>query len=614
MILGTAGHIDHGKTALVRALTGVDTDRLPEEKQRGITIELGFAPLELEGVGTVGVVDVPGHEAFVRTMLAGATGVDLALLVIAADEGVMPQTREHVAILQLLGVRAGVVALTKSDLVEGDWLDLVEADVRELLADGVLAGAPIVRCSARTGSGLDVLRAALTAAARQVPGRDAGDLFRMPIDRSFTVKGTGTVVTGTVWSGTVAVDDTVTVRPGGITARVRGIQTHGAARRTVGSGERAAIALGGVDRHALAARGSFLVRERDPWNETTLLRADVSLLDGAGVLGPRTRVRFHLGTADVGGRVVASGGPVAAGAVVPVRISLDQPVVARAGDRFVLRRSSPAATIGGGIVTDAAPAHRRAKPFPFAGADAEQRLTWMLAEAAGQGVPTAALPVRLGVAPRDVTTLLSAVAAVGLGDRAFAGAVLAGVADRVVAAIEGHHAAHPLDSGAPLNAVRDAVRVAGVAVDEVVRQLVAEGRIELRGAVAALTGWAPATSTADAAKLQRVADALRAAGRRPPSVSELTAELGPDTPAVLKLLADRGEVVAVASDRYYAREAVASIAAEVAAALAGGVERTTSELREVTGLTRKYIIPILEHFDSIGLTARRGDMRRLAKS
>ena len=207
MIVGTAGHIDHGKTALVRALTGVDTDRLPEERRRGITIELGFAPLQIDGVGTLGVVDVPGHEAFVRTMVAGATGVDLALLIVAADEGVMPQTREHVAILSLLGVRGGVVALTKCDLVsDPDWLALVEEDLRGVLTGSPLAAAPVIPTSAVTGVGLDALRGALAAAARALPARDAGDLFRMPVDRSFSVRGTGTVVTGTVWIGTVARD------------------------------------------------------------------------------------------------------------------------------------------------------------------------------------------------------------------------------------------------------------------------------------------------------------------------------------------------------------------------------------------------------------------------
>ncbi len=353
MILGTAGHIDHGKTTLVKALTGVDTDRLPEEKRRGITIDLGFAPLQLEGVGTVGVVDVPGHEAFVRTMVAGATGIDMALLVIAADEGIMPQTREHVAILEHLAVPRGVVALTKRDMVEEDWLDLVRADVIALLAETRLANAPVVPVSATTGDGITELRAALISVARDVPEKQVNDLFRLPIDRVFTVKGTGTVVTGTVWSGELADGATIRLLPQGREVRVRGLQNHS---RSVPS-----------------------IR----------LRADVVLTDA---VGPRTRVRFHVGTSEVGARlhVITSAGPpviTSAGPPVitsaardplssaaepqPARITLDAPVVLRAGDRFVLRRSSPLETIGGGAVTDPLPP-KRAKPWPV-GLDVKER-------------------------------------------------------------------------------------------------------------------------------------------------------------------------------------------------------------------------------------------------
>ncbi|MBX6332457.1 MAG: selenocysteine-specific translation elongation factor, partial [Gemmatimonadaceae bacterium] len=247
MILGTAGHVDHGKTALVKALTGVDTDRLAEEKRRGITIDLGFAPLTLDDGTVLGVVDVPGHEAFVRNMLAGATGVDLALVVIAADEGVMPQTREHLAILDLLGLRAGVIALTKCDLVEPDWLELVREDVCALVAHTPLATAPIVPTSVVTGEGLDALRRAIAEAARALPAREASDNFRLPVDRAFSVRGTGTVVTGTVWSGRLARDATVRLLPGGRTARVRGIESHGAAVAQALPGTRAAIALAGVE-------------------------------------------------------------------------------------------------------------------------------------------------------------------------------------------------------------------------------------------------------------------------------------------------------------------------------------------------------------------------------
>ena len=316
MIIGTAGHIDHGKTALVRALTGVDTDRLPEEKRRGITIDLGFAPLDLPGVGVAGVVDVPGHEAFVRTMLAGATGIDLALLVVAADAGVMPQTREHVAILGLLGIRAGVVALTKCDLVEDDWLELVRLDVAELLGGTAVADAPMVATSVVTGAGLPELRQALAAAALAVSPRPDDDVFRMPIDRVFTIRGTGTVVTGTVWSGTIGRDDVVRVLPDDRSVRVRGLQAHGAAIDRAKPGTRLAVALAGIDHNALT-RGAVLV-SADGWNPSRVVRADVTLLgDTVATLSPRAAVRFHLGTTEVGARVVTPGGPLAAGETKP---------------------------------------------------------------------------------------------------------------------------------------------------------------------------------------------------------------------------------------------------------------------------------------------------------
>jgi len=347
MILGTAGHVDHGKTALVRALTGVDTDRLAEEKRRGITIDLGFAPLRLADGRLLSIVDVPGHEAFVRNMLAGATGVDLALLVVAADEGVMPQTVEHVTILDLLGVRDGVIAISKCDLVDAEWLALVRDDVRMAVRATALRDAPMLVTSATTGEGVEALRAAIGAAAGRVAQRDGDDLFRLPVDRVFTVRGTGTVVTGTVWSGRLERDATVRLLPGGMRARVRGLESHGMAVDAVLPGMRAAVALAGVDVRQ-AARGATLVAD-DAWRPSRLLLSRVALLSAMSrPLGPRTTVRFHLGTADVGARIVKAGGPIGPGERAGVRVVLDAPVVARAGDRFVLRGASPLVTIGGG--------------------------------------------------------------------------------------------------------------------------------------------------------------------------------------------------------------------------------------------------------------------------
>jgi selenocysteine-specific elongation factor len=302
LILGTAGHIDHGKTSLVRALTGVDTDRLPEEKRRGITIDLGFARLDIDDQVEYGIVDVPGHEAFVRNMLAGATGIDVALLVVAADESVMPQTREHLAIIELLGIRSLVVALTKCDLVETAWRELVEEEVGELIDEGRFAGSPVVAMSSRSGEGLDAIRSALADAAGRTLERSDVDLFRLPVDRVFTIRGTGTVVTGTVWSGAVERDCSLRVLPGNFNVRVRTLHAHGAEQSRVRAGQRAALGLVGIDR-ADIERGSVLV-EGAGWTPASILTVRVHTLPDHPPIRPGQRIRFHLGTAEVLGRIV----------------------------------------------------------------------------------------------------------------------------------------------------------------------------------------------------------------------------------------------------------------------------------------------------------------------
>jgi selenocysteine-specific elongation factor len=604
MILGTAGHIDHGKTALVRALTGVDTDRLPEEKRRGITIALGFAPLELPGIGTVGVVDVPGHEAFVRTMLAGATGVDLALLVVAADEGVMPQTREHLAILSLLGVRGGAVALTKADLVDAELLELQAEEVRAVLAGSPLAEAPILAVSAHTGAGLDALRAALGELARAVPSRDADDLWRMPVDRVFSVAGAGTVVTGTAWSGTLAREDVLRVLPAGHAARVRSIETHGTATERARPGTRTAVALGGVDR-ADVAHDAVLVRDGDPWVASRVQRADLSLLAAAPTIGPRRQLRFHLGTAEAGCRVVAAGGPVAPGATRAVRLLLDRPVVARAGDRFVLRGGSPVGTLGGGVITDPAPPGARAKPFAEPHGDAGARLGWILDEAGATGVAVASLPVRVGVRPSLVERLMrDAKGTARVGDRLVRTRVLETLRGTLLAAVARAHAGNPLAPGLDRQTARRALAADELLSDEVIRRAERAGLIALEGSWIRSPGFtAGAGATASASKA-RLLETLRAAGTEPPSVAELVAVLGNEVPALLKLLEKEKLVVPVALDRWYAREAIVTQLGLLRAHVKPGTVYSPSELRELFGTTRKYLIPFLEWCDRRGISHR----------
>jgi selenocysteine-specific elongation factor len=605
VIVGTAGHIDHGKTALVRALTGVDTDRLPEEKRRGITIDLGFAPLELPNVGIVGVVDVPGHEAFVRTMLAGATGIDIALLIIAADEGVMPQTREHVSILELLGIRGGVVALTKRDLVDDEWLDLVRLDVADLLAHTPLAEAPVIPTSVVTGDGLHELREALAAAAARHAPRRGDDIFRMPIDRVFTIRGTGTVVTGTVWSGTITREDSARVLPGQRAVRVRGLQAHGAAIERAGPGTRLAVALGGVD-HEEIARGTVLVSDAG-WQESRVVRADVTLLaNSVAMLSPRATVRFHLGTTEVGARVVTAGGPLAAGERKPARVVLDAPVIARAGDRFVLRGGSPIGTIGGGTIVDPSPIHRRARPWAASHESLVSRLSLALSEAGGQGLDTLDLAVRLGAAPADIAThLRDATDVVRLGGRMFDARLRADLVASVARLVGDYHSAHPLEAGVALQTIRAQLAGRPELIDDAIRVASEERRVEILGGLVRLTGWAPRLSSDQTALKSRLVDVLRAAGAEPPSVAELISTNGPSVPPILRLLEREGAVVPVDGERYYEVDALTLLVGRLRTGMEAGREYSPSELRDVIGLSRKYLIPFLEYCDRRGITERR---------
>ncbi len=456
-VIGTAGHIDHGKTALVKALTGVDTDRWEEEKRRGITIDLGFAPLPLGDGVVASVVDVPGHEGFVRNMLAGATGIDVALLVIAADEGFMPQTEEHLAIVELLDVRRGVPVLTKRDAVDADWLELVRGEVTARLARSRIRWEPAVATSAVTGEGLDDLRAALRRLSADLTERRADDLFRLPIDRVFAVAGAGTVVTGSTWSGSVAVGDAVRLLPLDREVRVRSIEVHGQGDDRAGPGRRTALALVGVDKEELA-RGDVAVTG-EGWAATTVLDAAVELLPAARKpVVSRTRVRVHLGTAEVLARAVQTRA-IGPGEQGLARFILERPLVARGGDRFVLRSFSPVTTIGGGVVLDPYPPRRpgrlRQRQLAAAQSAAERLAAWV-GEAGLAGLRARDLPVRLGIFPGDVSRVITDAGkgVLSSGEWLMARATLAAEVDRLAAVVEEHHHAHPLDPGMSLQALR----------------------------------------------------------------------------------------------------------------------------------------------------------------
>jgi selenocysteine-specific elongation factor len=556
--------------------------------------------LALDGVGAVSVVDVPGHEAFVRTMVAGATGTDLALLVVAADEGVMPQTREHLAILRLLGVSAGVVAITKADLVDADWLELVVEDVRAATAN-TLPHAPIVATSAATGQGIDELRAALVGMARSVAVRTDADLFRLPIDRAFVVRGTGTVVTGTVWSGSVSRDDTVRILPSGRVSRVRAIQGHGAQLNAALPGTRAAVALHGVDVDAVP-RGSTLVADQT-WRASKLVRADVTLVDGiTGWLRPRAWLRFHVGTSEVGARVVARAAK--GSSVFPARIVLDEPVVLRAGDHFVLRTSAPLNTVGGGVITDPY-APPRAKPWPT-GLGATERLMRIVEEGGRAGAATADLTVRLGEAPERIRAMLDAARADirVIGSLAASRRMIQGLRQEMVAAAGAFHSEHPLETGISTQLLRSRLRASPDLADAALDEAVIEGELAVSGGCVHRSGWSPELTGPDAELARKALERLETAGAEPPTVEELSAEVGGEVAGVLRFMERSGQVVQTEQNRYYTSPNLQSLVARLREALAGGVEVGPGELREALGLSRKYLIPFLEYADRVGYTNR----------
>lgn len=618
VIIGTAGHIDHGKTALVKALTGIDADRLPEEKRRGITIDLGFAPLQLDGMGTVGMIDVPGHEDFVRSMLVGASGIDLGLLVVAADEGVMPQTREHLLILRLLRIPKVVVALTKSDLVNAEWIDLVRGDVLALFEQAGAETPIIVACSSRTADGLPELRSVLTQLLATAKPRANDDLFRLPVDRAFTVKGTGTVVTGTVWSGELLADESVRVLPAGRTTRARRIEQHGKSSDRARAGGRAAVALVGIE-VAEVPRGSVLVTD-ELWSATSLFEAVVSLESGSAVkMTARTRLRLHAGASEVGARLASVSSQVDSQEPVLARVITDSPVTLRGGDRFVLRLPAPLRTIGGGVVVDPY-ARRRALPYEPAerldalAASSAARFSRILTAEGSRGVATKEVPVRVGCTPAGVRNLIDQSGAYVGAHNLFAPVAVEQVMASVRRIIAEYEIRAPLAPGVPARTLKEGLRANEELVDIGIREMERAGEIETQGPLVRRMGWAPSPSERDVEVSDHLVHDICAADREPPSAGELVSRYGSSVPALLRLLERQGRIVQVETDRYYDRSALEAMIARLKGALVPGKVYAPAQLRDVLGFSRKYLIPFLEFCDRNGLTERRGDGRVLRET
>jgi selenocysteine-specific elongation factor len=612
MIIGTAGHIDHGKSSLVTALTGAAMDRLAEERRREITIDLNFASLELRGGRIAGVVDVPGHEDFVRTMVAGASGINLALLVIAADEGIMPQTEEHLAILEQLAIPAAIPVVTKLDLVEPEWLQLVMLDISERLARSSIPFQAPIAVSARTGEGIEHLRQQLSEHAGTLGPRSAGDVFRLPVDRVFSLPGVGTVVTGTAWSGRVRVGSPVIMLPSGLEGRVRSIGAYGRQVEQSEAGARTALGIVGIDR-AQIRRGDVLVTADAPWTSTSALDVELALQASASKpLGRRTRVRVLLGTSEVMGRVLPRSA-TEPGKSGMARLSLEKPLVARAQDRFVIRSYSPVSTIGGGTVLDPLPPRRRTVwPRNLASTDPQERLVSLISRRPG-GIPTRMLPILLGIPPASALSVARKEPSIRLiGEVWVATARIERVGSRALALLKEYHRLHPSAVGMPLETLRHSLHAGDQVVATALLDFARSGRLRRIDGVVALAGFTPRVAGGDA-EIDRVVGIISEANLTPPSIPELERSTGRrDLLALLRLAAATGRVEAVERDRYYSREALEHFT-KVLKDMGEYGAIHPAQVRDRLGISRKYLIPLLEWADGRGITVREGEGRTLKR-
>jgi selenocysteine-specific elongation factor len=643
IIVGTAGHIDHGKTALVKALTGIDTDRLEEEKRRGITIDLGFAHMALTAPGgeafELGFVDVPGHERFVRNMLAGVGGIDLVLLVIAADESIKPQTREHFEILDLLGVDRGITVLTKSDAVEREMLDVVRLEVEEFLRGTFLdaARSPIVPVSSRTGAGLDELKRALLSSAAKVAPRDSQALARLPIDRVFTIKGFGTVVTGTLTSGTIHREEELEVFPTGQRVRVRGVQVHGQNADMAVAGQRTALNLAGTSTADLA-RGMTLA---PPLALAATRIADVRLrllASASRGLKDRSRVHFHAQTMETVGEIIflrslpgnaASTPPVRLAEAKPgsellARIKLPHPALLLPGDRFIVRRFSPVVTIGGGIVLDASPIPGskqllvdRLLEISAAGTSA-QVLASRIARRGPGGLPLAQAVAETGWRRQVIESHLAGLplqgAVLRFGDLLLHQTALAALKSLVTETVSSFHEKNPLVRGMGKEALREALRLSPEILAVMLEVLPREKKLEVEGDILRLPGRGVVMKDEEARSKQQIEAAFATAGLKVPALHEVLGSLKVDrsrAQKIMTLLLREKILIKISEDLVFHRGALDELRRQVAAQKSKSPTIDVAAFKEMAGVSRKYAIPLLEYLDRERVTKRVGDTRQI---
>ncbi len=625
-IVGTAGHIDHGKTSLVRALTGVDTDRLPEEKRRGITIDLGFAQWKEDDL-QVGFIDVPGHERFVKNMLAGIGGIDAALLVVAADESVKPQTREHFAICRLLRIPTGMVVITKADLVDRDILELVRLEIEDLVRGSFLEGRPIVPASTVTGEGIGEVKAALRETLAAAADRDSrGRVFRLPVDRAFTMKGFGSVVTGTTISGSIGENEEIAILPEGRRSRARNIQVHGSPRERASAGERTSINLADVALGELR-RGQQLVAP-GTLRAGSVVTAELELLPDAPPLRDQTRVRFHLFSAELLGnvKIVGGGAEIAPGERGWVQVRLESPVVAVQGDRFVIRRYSPAVTIGGGVVLDPHLQKLRSGTRDelletLKSGSLPERVTLLARLGGREGISLADLQARTGISigalGRTLREAPPETLAVGEGAsiRYLHQDVLREVRAAAMATVEGFFRQNRTALGMPKGEFLQKLRIArldSAVVAFLLEDLAAQKIARVDGDLVDVPGRSKTLGGAEGDLARTIEERFREAGLMPPPISELIKTI-PQRPKTIEgivgYLAKLGVLVRLSENVYLHRDVVASAKTRLEPHRGETVD--VGWFKELFGISRKVVIPLLEYFDRQGLTKRSGDRRQI---
>lgn len=628
VVVGTAGHIDHGKSALVKALTGIDPDRLKEEKLRGITIDLGFAHLSL-GDLQVGFVDVPGHEKFVRNMLAGVGGIDFVLLVVAADESIMPQTREHFDICRLLGIQAGIVVITKVDMVERELVDLVREEVRDMTRGSFLEGAELVAVSSKTGEGIEDLKSAIRRLALAIPQRSSSKLLRLPIDRAFSMRGFGTVVTGTLTSGEARKEEEVELVPGGITARIRGIQVHGAPSDRAVAGQRTAVNLQGVELSHVH-RGMVLTLPH-LFAPTQILDASLDLLPDARPLKNLIKVRFHLGTAEVLARVALLGqDTLAPGQSAYAQLRLDSPLFTLHGDTFIIRQFSPAVTIGGGRVLNPNPAKHKTTDKQaleamrsLASGTLEEKIPVLIATHAKPAMDLGELNSLLGMPDTELRSVCSRLAAAGkciVVSAPLPILVLPQVIDALetetAKRVEGFHAQNPLLKGISREELRK--RIYGGLPLEVFRfcldRLVVKRKIRLQEEMVSLFGREVQLSSQSQQVKERIETLFLQSGFQPPSLAELPDSIPSEPDEVRKIyfwMLKERILIKVSDDLAYHRSTLEEMKKKIRTRFAPGSKFGVAEFKELFGLTRKHAIPLLEFLDRERFTRRQGNDRIL---